>query len=108
MENANVNLSELVKNVAAPDKVLIVDGKLVRKYEPVFIMPESSFGNAQFYAPYKMVGRTLLETLWYNIMVIWLMTLIFFFTLWHDTLRKSIDFFSRIRFNHGNRARSAG
>lgn len=108
MENANVNLSDLVKNVAAPDKVLIVDGKLVRKYEPVFIMPESSFGNAQFYAPYKMVGRTLLETLWFNIMVIWLMTLIFFFTLWHDTLRKSIDFFSRIRFNHGNRARSAG
>jgi ABC-type multidrug transport system ATPase subunit len=106
--HANANLADLVRNIAGPDKIITVNGHLVRKYEPIFIVTGSACGNAQFYAPYKQVGGMQMDTLWFNIMVIWTMTILLFFTLWHDSLRKGIDFFSGLKFSRGNRGRSGG
>jgi hypothetical protein len=95
---SNQNLSDLVKNVASANKIIAGNEKLIRKYEPVYMDPESRCGNAHFYAPVKQVGSMQMNTLWFNILVMWIMTGILYLTLWHDTLRKVINFFGQLRF----------
>jgi hypothetical protein len=95
---SNQNLSDLVKNVASANKIIAGNEKLIRKYEPVYMDPESRCGNAHFYSPVKQVGSMQMNTLWFNILVMWIMTGILYLTLWHDTLRKMINFFGQLRF----------
>ena len=94
----NENLGDLIKNMAAENKIIEGKGKLIRKYEPVFMDPESHFGNAHFYAPVKMIGNWKIDTFWFNFMVIWLMSFVLYITLLHDTLRKTIEYFGEMKF----------
>ena len=94
----NENLADLLLNVASGNKLIPGDGKLIRKYEPIFMDPEPKTGNAHLYAPYKRIGNLKIDTFWFNFMVIWLMTLLLYLTLLHDTLRKTILFFRNLRF----------
>lgn len=93
----NENLADMVLNKAAENKIIEGKGMLIRKKDPVFMDPVSHFGQAHFYAPVKIIGSWYIETFWFNFLVIWMMSLVLYFTLWHDSLRKSIDFFSRIK-----------
>jgi hypothetical protein len=94
----NENIANLVKNVAVENKIIEGEGKLIRKYEPVFMDSDSHCGNAHFYAPVKEIGNWKLETFWFNFMVIWLMSLVLYITLLHDTLRKVIEYLGEMRF----------
>lgn len=105
--NSNRNLAELVTNALGENKIVMDNGKLIRKYEPVYMDPVSRCGNAHLYAPVKQLGSWQIETLWFNFAVIWLMTLILYLTLLHDTLRKSIGFFGRITFPRRSPSRKA-
>lgn len=93
----NNSLSDLVKNVVSEKKIIRGGGKLIRKYEPVFMNPVSGSGNAHLYAPVKKVGTINIDTLVFNVMIIWLMTFLMYLTLWHDSLRKLLDFAGGIK-----------
>ena len=60
--------------------------------------PVSHAGQAHFYAPVKIIGSLHIDTFWFNFAVIWLMSLILYLTLLHDTLRKTLEFSSKINF----------
>jgi energy-coupling factor transporter ATP-binding protein EcfA2 len=94
----NENLADLVKNSMAENKIIVGEGKLIRKYESVFMDPTSNIGNAHFYAPVKVIGSWKIDTFWFNFMVIWLMSLVLYLTLLHDTIRKAIEFFEQMKF----------
>ena len=42
------------------------------------------------------IGNWKIDTFWFNFAVIWLMTLVLYLTLLHDTLRKAVNFFSNV------------
>jgi ABC-type multidrug transport system ATPase subunit len=94
----NENLADLVKNSMAENKIIVGEGKLIRKYESVFMDPTSNIGNAHFYAPVKVIGSWRIDTFWFNFMVIWVMSLVLYLTLLHDTIRKAIEFFAQMKF----------
>lgn len=94
----NENLADLLLNKAAENKIIEGKGFLIRKKDPVFMDPESKSGQAHFYAPVKIVGSLKIDTFWFNFAVIWLMSALLYLTLLHDTLRKAIEFSSRIHF----------
>ncbi len=94
----NENIADLVKNKGAENKIIEGEGRLIRKYEPIFMDPESHTGNAHFYAPVKIIGSWKIETFWFNFWVIWLMSFGLYLTLLHDTLRKIIEFSEQIKF----------
>jgi ABC-type multidrug transport system ATPase subunit len=92
----NENLADLVLNRELTDKVVEGKGRLIRKKDPVFMESGSQVGRSHFYAPWKNLFGWKVDTFWFNFCVLWLMTLVLYFTLWHDTLRKLLDFsFSR-------------
>jgi len=94
----NENLADLLLNKTAENKIIEGKGFLIRKKDPVFMYPESKSGQAHFYAPVKIIGSLKINTFWFNFAVIWLMSALLYLTLLHDTLRKAIEFSSRIHF----------
>ena len=92
----NESLSDLVCNVNAVDRVIEYDGYLYQKNNPVFNDPESKFLKAHFYAPRKRFFNTYIDTFWVNIIVLWLIVIIFYFTLYFKLLKRSLDFFEEL------------
>jgi hypothetical protein len=93
----NDNLADLVLNKGSENKILTGRDKLIRKKDPVFMEPLSRTGRAHFYAPVKFIGNLAIDTFWFNFGVIWLMSLLLYFALLSDILRKGINFFENFR-----------
>jgi len=91
----NENLSDLVLNRNVFQRVDEKDGRLIRKDRPAYMIPTSRFGRAHLYAPVKIIGRFEIDTIWFNVVAIWLYSLFFYMTLRTDLLRKAMTFSER-------------
>lgn len=89
----NESISDLVKNTNDLTKIIEYNGKLLRKDTPIFQIPVSKIGRAQFFAGSKFIGNLEINTLWFNVMILWLMTIILYIALIKDWLRKLLDLF---------------
>jgi ABC-type multidrug transport system ATPase subunit len=99
----NSQLSELLLNNNSIHKIEQKGDMLVRYYHPAFLVPASKFGRAQLYAPVKRIGNWEIDTLWFNVVVIWFTCLILYLTLYHDSIRKILGFLENIRINKRSR-----
>lgn len=88
----NQSLADQVQNKSESDKIIEKNGKLFRKYEPIYYIPESNYGRAHFYAPFKRIGIYITDTFIFNILVIWLMTLVLYFILRANLLSRIIKY----------------
>ncbi|MFO0436121.1 MAG: hypothetical protein ACK5ZT_12840, partial [Sphingobacteriaceae bacterium] len=96
----NVSLSNMVKNAndISGEKCLEKDGKLIQQSDPVFLDPNDHFGRAHFFAPRKNLFGNLIPTFWFNIGVIWVMSIMLMVTLYFEIFKKVLDFFGNIQF----------
>jgi hypothetical protein len=86
----NETVAELVKNTGETDRIIESNGRLVQKIFPVYKKPEPEHlvdFNAQFYMPAKHFLNRDVDTYFFNIAVIWSMTLVLTFALYTDILR---------------------
>ncbi len=93
----NNKLADLVTNKTEIRKIYESDDELIRKLDPIFIMPDNKLGRAQFYAPYKMLNHQVVNTLWFNMVVVWLGAVLLYFTLVFNVLRKILTYFRNLR-----------
>ncbi len=94
----NEFLANIVLNRLTTNKIYESDNKLIQKADPIFMAPGSKYGRAHFFAPYKMVGNLKIDTMIFNVAVIWLMTLFFFVTLYYNVLRRFLQFLENQHF----------
>jgi ABC transport system ATP-binding/permease protein len=90
----NESITELVKNLNEQQRIIEADGKLVQKIYPIYKDPDPDHlidFDAQFYMPAKHFLNRDIDTLWFNLGVIWMMTLILAITLYFEILRKIVD-----------------
>jgi len=95
----NEDLADLVKNVNTKDRVLEYKGRLLQQINPVFNDPdEAGMFNyrTHFFAPTKNFFGNRFDTFWFNLTVIWAVTLIFYILLYFEALRKFLGVFSRV------------
>lgn len=90
----NDALHALVLNRDELNKVYEGENELIRKKDPLYITPDSKTGNAQFYAAQKVLGNWEIPTFYFNLVVIWLMTIVAYIMLYYDTLRKILEWFA--------------
>jgi ABC-type multidrug transport system ATPase subunit len=97
MRNKYVNdaVSSAVKNVTTADRIVAYEGKLIQKIFPIYMdehRPENYFDfSANLFQPTKYFAGFYIDTLYFNIGVIWSMTLFLFITLYFDVLKKFIQ-----------------
>ena len=90
-DHENESLNDLVTNKNSFHKILDLDGEYIQKSDPIYLDPiDSNIGRAQFFAPRKKFLNTYYDTYYFNLCVIWLMSLIMVFTLYFDIFKKII------------------
>ncbi len=95
----NEAIMELVKNTTETHRIIEKDGKLVQKIYPVYKDPDPEHivdFDAQFYMPSKHFLSANIDTFFFNLGVIWSMTLVLAIALYFEVLRKIIDALSNI------------
>lgn len=99
----NSQLTDILLNNLHIIKVEQKGEQLVRYYHPAYLVPNSRIGRAQLYAPVKRIGNVEIDTLWFNVVVIWITCLLLYLTLYHDSLRKTLTFFENKRLRKKSR-----
>ena len=94
----NENLNNLVKNSGELNRCIEKDGKLIQQIDPVFQDPVGSkLGRAHFFAPRKNFMGTYFSTYWFNICVIWMMSIVLIITLYFEVFKKVLDALGNIK-----------
>ncbi len=95
-EYYNDNLAEMVLNKSERDKILQENNRFIQKAEPIFYIPESRYGKAHFFAPEKRVGNFLIDTYWFNLLVIWIMNIVLYLFLQFSIIKNFVNFLGNI------------
>jgi len=96
-DNYNSSLEDLVLDRTAVEAYIETDDRIIQKYEPLYMKPVSKIGRAQYFAAYKQVGNTRVNTFWFNILVLWFTTFMLYITLYYELLKKAVNIFQFIR-----------
>ncbi len=94
-ENYNKKLAEIVLNRNRVKQIILYNGELIRKKDPIFMDPYSHYGRAQFYASYKFLGGSKIDTYVFNVVVLLLMSILLYVILYFDWVRKFVQLLSR-------------
>lgn len=91
----NKYLNDIMRNSLAADKIVWDQdaGMYTQIVDPVFKKPESSFF-AHFYAPKKKMFGSYYGTFAFNLIVIWVMGLILYITLYFEGFKKALNLLS--------------
>lgn len=95
----NEAIAELVKNTTETHRIIEKDGKLIQKIFPIYKDPDPDHWvdfDAQFYMPAKHFLNRNIDTYFFNVGVIWSMTLVLAILLYFEVLRKIVDGLSNI------------
>jgi len=89
----NTSLEEILLSKRETVKIQESHNSLIRQDEPVYKIPDNNFGRAHFFASEKKLLTFHFDTFWFNFLVIFLMTVVFYFLLIYEVLRRMIEFF---------------
>lgn len=97
-DNENENVVFYLKNKVAENRILNTGTELVRKIDPIYLNPQPNSAldfRAQFYAPKKHFAGAYFDTLYFNVIIIWLMSITLILTLYFDVMRKMVNGFGK-------------
>ncbi|MBN1251117.1 MAG: ATP-binding cassette domain-containing protein [Bacteroidales bacterium] len=98
----NEKLHDIVINTYEKNKIWRYKNSLIQQYEPIFWTPDNfdliGF-RAHFYAPKKVLFGKYFDTFWFDLVIIWIMSILLYIPLYYDHLKKIINFFSSIDFS---------
>ena len=88
----NATLEDFETNKGLNEQIILNDNRVIRLYEPIFIESKSAgIFSAPFYANSKLLFGVIIDTKWFNIIIIWAMTIILYVVLYFDLLKKVFD-----------------
>jgi len=90
----NERLADIVKKAFENNPIIEYNQKLVQQFQPVYLdpFPESFLGfRTHFFAPKKWFAGRYFSTYNFNVTLVWFMTLVLYFTLHFEALKRIID-----------------
>ncbi len=97
----NESIADIVRKVFEKNKILRDGDRLIQNVDPIYQLPESegvfSF-RTHFFAPKKYFMGHYYETIWFNIAMVWLFTIVLYIILYFDLLRKSFIFIGELKY----------
>lgn len=83
-DNYNIKLEDCVIGADQQRMLDVIDGHIVPRTGIVFLTPRSHCGRAPFYSSEKIIGSWHIKTLWFNISVLLMMSLVLIILLLTD------------------------
>lgn len=97
----NEAVSDVVTKTFDKNKILRDGDRLIQIKDPIYQMPEPEGllpFRSQFFAPKKYFFGIYIETLWFNILAVWLITAVLYAILYYDLARRTFETISDIDF----------
>jgi hypothetical protein len=95
----NESLADLVKNVNTKNRLIEYKGELIQQINPIFQEPKpaSIFDyRTAFFLPEKNLLGMRMSTYKFDLLVIWIMSIFFYVTLYFELLRKFVGVFGKV------------
>ncbi|MGQ7868549.1 ATP-binding cassette domain-containing protein [Sunxiuqinia sp. sy24] len=102
---ANKKLEALVRDKYSTYKTYLFNDRIYQGDEPIFRKPVHDNGAAHFYASYKLIGNWRIDTILFNIGVMWLFTFVLMIALYFDVLHKALTYVENLRLARQARMR---
>jgi ABC transport system ATP-binding/permease protein len=80
----NESVSSKVKKLDAEVAIKEVIDRYIPQKFPVYIFPDASSGRAQLFAPFKLLNGQYINTEWFNLLAIWILSFILYVILISD------------------------
>jgi hypothetical protein len=94
---SNTNLEDVVLDRFRVDKSIETEKRIIQKYDPGYMKPTSKYGQSHFYAPYKQIGNIIIDTYWFNLLVLWIGSLLLYLALYYNLLQKLVTRLENLR-----------
>jgi ABC-type multidrug transport system ATPase subunit len=92
----NESLEEMVRNSNQKERIVVTKEKIIQRFEPVYhVNASEEFFKAPLFSAVKNFHGKMLSTLYSNILVIWMMTIILYITLRLNLFRIVINLFGK-------------
>jgi ABC transport system ATP-binding/permease protein len=95
----NNELERLLLNRTASERTIETNDKIIPTHDPAYIKAVSPVGRAHFYAPVKTFLVWEIGTFTFNLIFIWLTTLVLYIILYFRLLEKAVTFISSLKLN---------
>ena len=96
----NESISDIVRKTFDKNKLLRDGDKLIQVVDPIYQIPEPesviSF-RTHFFAPQKHFAGRFYDTLWFNISLVWIITIMLYGVLYFDLLKRGLDFLGELK-----------
>ncbi|HBF87209.1 MAG TPA: ABC transporter [Bacteroidales bacterium] len=96
----NESVSDIVKKIYEKNKIIEYEHHLIQQVDPIFQNPiiDSHYSfRSHFFAPQKHFMGKYYDTYWFNMLIIWIMTLFLYITLYFELLKKLILGFEKLK-----------
>lgn len=90
MKHYNKAIEALLLNIDTKEFFRYTPNGIMQKAAPVYKEPDFTNGRAHFFAPHKVLFGQKLNTLWFNVLVIWSIVIFLYIALFFDWLRKIV------------------
>lgn len=90
----NEAVYDVVTKTFDKNKILRDGDRLIQIKDPIYQIPEPEGilrFRSQFFAPYKYFFGTYIETLWFNVIAVWLISAFLYVILYYDVARRSFE-----------------
>ncbi len=87
----NQKLAEFVLKSRELNRIVVEDRRLIQHVDPIYNYPTHSLGRAHFFAPAKKIRDTYIDTFSFNTIVIWMMILMLYVTLYYNALGRILN-----------------
>ena len=94
-KNYNEQLATILLNRLSVSRIYEADDKLIQKSSPVFMVPTSRNGRTHFFAPYKQLAFLKIDTVWFNLIMLWFMTAFLFVVLYYNLLFRLVKYIDK-------------
>jgi ABC transport system ATP-binding/permease protein len=102
-EYFNDKLEDLILYKERSDMLIEKGDRILRIEKPGLMKAESKYGRAHFFAPEKTLGNYYIDTFWFNLVVLWLVSLILYLFLCFNLLQKLVISLERIRIRRSKK-----
>lgn len=107
IKHHNKSVEDIVTNRGAAARLMVIDNQVVRKINPVYYIEDDAKHifdlKSKFFAPVKYLYGIPHDTLKFNLAVIWTFSIILYFTLYLDVLKRFLGLFSVHKGRFGKR-----
>ena len=96
----NEAVADIVKKVYETNKILEFRNELIQHFDPVYqdpVVKSKLDFRSHFFSPKKHFMGKYYDTYWFNICVIWILTIIFYIILYFELLKKLITLSDKLK-----------